>query len=123
MRDVSPKVYHGLPRRIHIGPYTFRVVFATARHEQLRDSDGCCVFSELRIYLRTNLNLQLAVNTVVHEVTHAINFAYGIEDGATEEFFTTNHSTGQVDVWVRNPRLMNWYVKQIRRIRQEAEHD
>lgn len=117
-------VYKGLPRRIHVGAYTFRVVIAAAAgHEHLEDADGMTVFDELRIYLRAGPNLQLALNTVMHEVTHAINWVYGVTDDSTEEQFTAQHTNGQLEVWMRNPRLLNWKVKQLRRIKKESSRD
>lgn len=121
---IANDVYKGLPRRVHVGGYTFRVAISTSDAcEHLVDADGMCVFSELRIYLRADLDLQLAVNTVQHEVTHAINFVYGVTDDSTEEQFTTQHANGQTEVWLRNPRLMNWQVKQIRRLKKESSRD
>lgn len=122
--DHAYETYKGLPRRIHVGPTTFRVVICRADDSAyLEDADGCCVFDEFRIYLRDTLPLQRAVNTVIHEVTHAINWVYGVTDDSTEEQFTTQHTNGLLEVWIRNPRLLNWKVKQLRRMKKEASRD
>jgi hypothetical protein len=128
MSDVAATdVYRGLPRRIHVGATTFRVVITTPEAAEggqyLADADGCCVFDEFRLYLRDDLPLQRAVNVVKHEVTHAINWVYGVDDESTEEQFTTQHTNGELEVWVRNPRLLNWLVKQVRRMKKEASRD
>ncbi|MBT2321271.1 hypothetical protein J7E62_02720 [Variovorax paradoxus] len=116
--------YKGLPRRIHVGPTTFRVVVGTAElHPCLTDCCGITVFEEYRIYLHDGMLLQAAVNTVIHEVSHAINWVYGVTDDSTEEQFVTQNSNGLVEVWMRNPRLLNWIVKQLRAMKKEAARD
>lgn len=123
MSDAQTDPYKGLPRRIHVGHACFRVVIADESNEFLEDADGCAVFHEFRIYLRENLPLQLAVNVVQHEVTHCINWVYGVTDDSTEEQFTNQHTNGLQEVWLRNPRLLNWQVKQLRRMKKEASRD
>lgn len=118
------EVYKGLPRRIHVGPHTFGVVICQPSEcEHLKDADGCAAFNEMRIYLRDNLPLQLAVNVVVHEVTHCINWVYGVNDESTEEQFTNQHATGEIDVFLHNPRYMEWVMRQVRRMKRNAEGD
>lgn len=124
MIGAEPDVYKGLPRRIHVGPHTFRVVIAPADGSpHLVENDGCTVFDEYRVFLRDNLPLQGAVTTVLHEVTHCVNWVYGVTDESTEEQFTTQHAVGQLEVLMRNPRLLSWVAKQVRRMKHEAAQD
>lgn len=117
--------FKGLPRRVHIGPFTFRVVVESKHqgHEFLDENDGCCDTNGQRIFVRGDLTLALAINVVQHEISHAINWVYGVTDDSTEEQFTNQHSNGQIEVWLRNPRLWNWFAKQLRVLRKEASHD
>lgn len=124
MADVID-VFKGLPRRVHVGHATFRIVVcAPADSVHLADeNDGCTVLQEYKIFLNNEMHLQAAVEVVQHEVTHAINWVYGVDDDSTEEQFTTQHSKGQLEVWMRNPRLLNWIVKQLRLMKKQASRD
>lgn len=123
-QEPTPDVFKGLPRRIHVGAATFRVVVTHEGDcEYLEGNHGCAVFNDFRIYLSKDVNLQTALNTVQHEVTHCINWVYGVTDDSTEEQFTTQHSNGQIEVWMRNPRLLNWITRSLRAIKKEAARD
>lgn len=117
-------IYNGLPRRIRIGQYTFRVIVSNAEeHSVMTDCDGMADFETFRIYLDERLHRQRAVNVVQHELTHAINWVYGIADGADEEHITTQHTNGLIELWVSNPKVMNWFVKNLRAMKRENARD
>lgn len=116
--------YHGLPRRVKIGQYTFRVIVSNAQDSpDLEGCDGITDFEKFRIYLDETLPFQRAVNVVQHELTHAINWVYGINDGADEEHITTQHTNGLVAMWVSNPKVVNWFVKTLRLMKRASEKD
>ena len=118
------EVYLGLPRRVKIGQYTFRITIATpAQHEILEGCDGITDFEKFRIYLDESLPRQRAINVVQHEITHAINWVYGIDDGAQEEAITTQHTNGLIEMWVSNPKVFNWFAKTLRVMKREAKKD
>lgn len=117
-------VYHGLPRRIKIGQYTFRITVTTpAQHEILDGCDGITDFEAFRIYLHEGIALQRAINVVQHELTHAINWVYGIDDGAQEEHITTQHTNGLIEMWMSNPKVVNWFVKNLRLVKKLNSKD
>jgi hypothetical protein len=117
-------VFTGLPRRVKIGQYTFRVLVSNATEAPiLEDCDGITDFETFRIYVDESLHRQRAVNVVQHELTHAINWVYGISDGAEEEHITTQHTNGQIELWVSNPKVVNWFVKNLRAMRRENSKD
>jgi hypothetical protein len=123
MADVID-VFKGLPRRLHIGAHTYRVVLSSpAKCEDLVENHGVTDFENFKIYLDETMPAHLAATIVQHEVTHCINLLFGIDDDSTEETFTTQHSRGQIDFWIRNPRAFTWMAKSLRRIRQEAARD
>lgn len=117
-------VYHGLPRRIKVGQYTFRVLIGTpATYADLEGCDGITDFNKFRIYLHEGIALQRAINVVQHELTHAINWVYGIDDGAEEEHITTQHTNGLIELWMSNPKVVNWFVKNLRLVKKENAKD
>jgi hypothetical protein len=125
MTDVQKPVdsYKGLPRRITVGAFTFRVHIEPETHPELVDAFGCCNTNKQLIYLREGQDAALALNTVVHELSHAVNWVYGVEDDSTEEQFTGSHTNGMIDMWMRNPRLFLWIAKLLRQAKKDASHD
>jgi hypothetical protein len=117
-------VYAGLPRKVKVGAYTFRIHITTAdKNDVLDGCDGITDFSKFHIYLDEHLARQRAINVVQHELTHAINWVYGIDDGALEEHITTQHTNGLVELWVSNPKVFNWIAKTLRAVKREAAKD
>lgn len=117
-------VFKGLPRRVHIGPRTYRIKLANPDNDaDMLENYGMTHHEEFRIVLAEDMPAMLAAEIVQHEVSHCINAVYNVEDGADEEFAVTQHSRGITEVWIRNPRLHNWMIKTIRRARKEASHD
>lgn len=113
-------VYLGLPRKAKIGQYTFRITLTTAeKNSILVDCDEMTDFVAFRIYIDENLHRQRAINVVQHELTHAINWVYGVDDGAEEETITTQHTNGLIELWVNNPKIFNWFVKSLRTMKRE----
>lgn len=117
-------VFTGLPRRIRVGQYTFRVVVAGAvENPDLEECDGITDFEKFRIYLNERLHRQRAVNVVQHELIHAINWVYGIDDGVTEEHITTQITNGLVELWLSNPKVVTWVTKNLRAMKRENAKD
>lgn len=117
-------VFNGLPRRIKVGQYTFRLAVTNATEQpDLQDRDGLTDFGTFRMYLDETLQRQRAVNVVQHELLHAINWVYGVDDGATEEHITTQVTNGLVELWMSNPKVVNWFVKNLRAMKRENAKD
>lgn len=117
-------VFNGLPRRIKVGQYTFRVVISNETDQpDLEGCDGITDFAKFRIYLDETLHRQRAVNVVQHELIHAINWVYGVDDGAEEEHITTQVTNGLVELWMSNPKVVNWFVKNLRAMKRENARD
>lgn len=115
--------FKGLPRRIHVGQFLFRIQIESEEHEELIEAFGRCDFTARRIYLRSGMDAELSLNTALHELTHAVNWVYDLDDESTEEQFTSRHTNGMVDMWMRNPRLYLWITKTLRRAKREASGD
>jgi hypothetical protein len=110
-------VYTGLPRKIAIGQYVFRIHVVPGDHPKLEGNDGMTYTGENNVYLSLANDTHLALITVVHELTHCVNWARDVEDGADEEHFTTQHTNGVVEMWLRNPKAFSWVNKQLRAVR------
>ena len=116
-------LFKGLPRRIHVGAFVFRIRVEPPEHEMLVDCYGCCDTENCRITVSSALNAAFALNTVMHELKHATNWVYGLDDDSTEEQFTNLDTNATIDMWQRNPRLFLWISKTLRRAKQDAHGD
>jgi hypothetical protein len=116
---VEPDLFKGLPRRVQIGQYTFRLFVVPPDHEKLGGCDGMTYTGDNKVYLALGNSRQTTLNTVVHELTHCINWARDVTDESDEEAFTTQHTYGLVELWMRNPRVLNWIVKNLRAVKKE----
>lgn len=55
-----------------------------------------------------------AVDTLLHEMTHAIWSIYGIEKTDTEERIVTVMGAAWTQVWRDNPKLLAWVAKALK---------
>jgi hypothetical protein len=112
-------IYKGLPRRIVIGQWTFRIGIVPDDDPRLDGADGITLTGERQVYLAASLSRQTALNTVIHELKHCVNWARDITDDSTEEEFVTQNTYGEVEIWLRHPQVLTWINKQLRELRKE----
>lgn len=107
-----------LPKPVKIGAHTwkFKRMLKTpkegAPYEPQYGDFGCCDYSTHIIWIAPHSGTQLA-ETVFHEITHAINEMTGVQDGATEEHFTTQSAKGWVAVLKDNPHILEYIREQL----------
>lgn len=118
---MADDVFKGLPRKVAIGQYTFRIQVVESTDPRLEDRDGITLTGEQRVFLSESQNPQTALNTVQHELSHCINWARDVTDDSDEETFVTQHTYGLVELWLRNPRMHAWLNKMVRQVR-KASH-
>jgi hypothetical protein len=110
-----------LPKRIKVGSFTFAVERVASSHPDLQQDLGACwgltQFQRPRILLDDSMPLDRLVNTVWHEVNHAINHSYGIQDGCDEESIACQSANGWMQVNLDNPKLEQWLHRAWRELR------
>lgn len=110
-----PAVLAGLPPAVKVGSVRlrFRVTSPRARPE-LVGNNGLCLFDERLILLDRAFfeaaSPPQAANVVQHEVSHAICFVFGVNDGCEEEQFVERHTNGLIAVYHDNPKFAAWVV-------------
>ena len=114
-----------LPRRIKIGHYTWRVVVgdSVTHPEQLEGAHGLTDYDTLKIYIRADEALSITVDTVLHELDHAINYAANLTDNSLEEEYVTRGTTVRLDTYLRNPRLWVWMNRAMRELKRDARSE
>jgi len=80
--------------------------------DSLPDVYGLCHKGYQRIEVRDGLPAGEEVDTVLHEVLHAIVFGMGLRSSpATEEKFVLTIASGLLSVLQDNPRFAQWLIQ------------
>lgn len=79
---------------------------------------GVCDTLQSKIILAKNDDKQKEVNTFLHECLHMIFYAYGCdEDKDTEEKVINITANGLIELFQRNPEVLNYLYKNIKEVR------
>lgn len=98
-----------LPDRVRIGPYDFSIKRMTAEEGNSRQRWGECSTALQQMTVQDSFPTAIqAANTLLHEVCHAIHWAYGIEDGDKEERMVGVMGTALTALHRDNPWLAGW---------------
>jgi hypothetical protein len=117
----------GLPRRIWAGSYEFPLTLVPRDHarftEEGGEADGITHFDppDRGIFVADDLPARGLLETVLHEITHAVNYAADIEDGALEEDVADGHGRVWTQLWLDNPRLQAWFTRTLNQLRRDMK--
>jgi hypothetical protein len=81
--------------------------------------DGACSFDPTAIFIADDMNQGQALETVWHELTHAINHVCDIDDMVSEEDLTDKHGKVWSQFWISNPRFATWWMRNCIAVRKE----
>ena len=96
-----------LPTAIRVGPYDFRITRVPKEALQTGCFADCNTPTQV-IRIDEIVTGVLLVDCVLHELTHALWWTSGLDHEALEERAICSLSTGWVQVWRDNPRLLEW---------------
>jgi hypothetical protein len=110
-----------LPRKVWVGSHEFAVRTVAAEDPVLDGEDGDMTTDGTTgvISIAANLDGRRRLEIVLHELTHALNWSYEIEDGIDEEDIATKHGRAWTVFWLENPRFESWLVYALAKIRRE----
>ncbi len=103
----------GLPSSIRVGPYDLAVIIT----DKIDDDEGKWgqhhpgVSIELR---RDQKNAQSALDTLFHEINHAIYGIFGLSKKSREEHIVSAMAAGWAMVYRDNPDLLAWVYRMMR---------
>lgn len=107
MRPVAP------PTKVWVGTCEYTFDFALPDDPRLivrgKISDGVTDVEEQSILIAAHLDDRKLMEIAWHEVTHAVDWVYDIEDGAREETIARRHGIAWSQFWFDNPRFVRWY--------------
>lgn len=98
-----------LPATIRIGPFDYTLKTMSAVESSARHRYGECSPQQEEITLAiSHPSLVKLVDTLLHEITHAIFDAANIEEGDKDERIVTKSGTGWTQVYRDNLWLLDW---------------
>ncbi len=112
-----------LPKCVWVGTYEFPMGFVDAADPRLDEANGMCETGEgeTRIWIAARMGLRKTLEIVIHEITHAINWVYDIDDGVDEEDIATKHGAAWSQFFLDNPKYQRWLAYTVNRIRKERK--
>ena len=106
------------PKSVRVGPHTYRLIFDQAEIDRASVAQGEAVVGEtdpltLRILVAPKLADTQAMDTVVHELLHALADLLGLAtidgwDARMEERIVRPMATALVALVRQNPALIDW---------------
>lgn len=110
-----------LPSKIWVGSLVFPIKIVPRGHdvfrveednpaEDINHTDGVTVFDmpDRGIFIVNDMELRETLETVWHEVTHAVNHVGGLDEDIDEEDICGKHGILWTQVLLDNPRLQAW---------------
>lgn len=102
-------LYLNLPKSVRVGFFVYTIEAISA---ELADAKGLYGYADNNtneIKVSDGLNDQQLLNTVLHEVLHAIHWIHGLHDDSTEEEFTNLSTNGLCAFFADNPEFVDWF--------------
>lgn len=109
------------PDKVWIGTVEFSIRAVEANHEKLDggETDGITEYAPPQIHVANSLSLSSFMETLYHELTHAVDFVSEIEDGIAEEEIADRHGKAWSQLWINNPRFLRWWSKACIQVRKD----
>jgi len=125
VKDDPRGILVGLPSKIRIAANEYTLKVVADRHMPFDNGLFYGDRGEIWInrgHIRKNGPAQV-VNTVVHEIIHAIHCLFGVKDGDLEEHATEQTTNGLLQVLADNPTLLQWLSRVISEYQAPADSD
>jgi hypothetical protein len=107
------KVFNKLPTKLRIGPYDWSIrLIADLKDSGGEEISGQCDCRDFAIELNTNQDIHpfplIALETVLHEIYHAIFSVAHFQSGDTEERICAVLASYDTQIRRDNPGLVAW---------------
>jgi hypothetical protein len=108
-----------MPKSVKVSAFTIKIIKWNHKEALGQERMGEFCSNELVIRVDTNYKAASVLDTLLHEISHAIFWAYHINDKHKEESIVSVYSTAWVQVLIDNPAFLIWMVKVLNIIKQE----
>ena len=103
-----------LPEKVKVACFDVALSPWTAHEGAVERRYGAFTALALKIEVDLTVHPTKVVDTLLHELGHAIWWAYGIEDEDKEERVVATLATAWTQVYRDNPELLGWIQKMLR---------
>ncbi len=100
-----------LPQIIKIAAFDFKIVLWTYDKANSHNCYGRLSVNEKTISIDETLDRYQMLNTLIHEINHAIYWAYNIQDKDKEERIVTTFATAWTQIYRDNIDLLKFIEK------------
>ena len=100
-----------LPSSIRVGAYDIEVQWWRPVYANDRERFGEFSQYEQAIRIDRGLKPQKLLDTVLHELNHAVYWIYGLKDEDEEERVVQVYATAWTQIWRDNPDFHEWVGK------------
>lgn len=97
---------------LRIGYADFSIFTTDEDRKEIDNAMGICYPNLHEIFISTKYNEIETVNTLIHEILHAVYHQANLECGDTEERLVCTLTNGLVAVFRNNPQLVK-YIKRL----------
>lgn len=110
-----------LPKTIRVAAFNIAIERWQSHDGHDRNSFG--EFSALQQSIRVDQSLkpQKLLDTMLHELSHAIYWAYHLDDDDKEERIVSTFATAWAQVWRDNPEFHQWVGQMAHAANQESQ--
>ena len=109
MSDPVAELLSTLPKSIHVGPFAYTLEVIDNLKEGGEEHWGLCIHNKQKIQIAgEHATPQAAVDTLLHEIMHAIWKERGLAKREPEERAVQAMATGLTCVLLNNPALLAW---------------
>jgi hypothetical protein len=99
-----------IPPKVRIGHFTFSLAFMDKGSAKAAAAFGWTENGMLQIRVEEGLADSLTADTLIHELIHAMYFAYcWPKEGMTEEQVSSVMPGAWLRLWMDNPELTEWF--------------
>ena len=95
-----------LPNIVRVANATYSITTFTSEELETNDNHGHCIYHRTAIRVSTAQSDAMILDTLLHEIGHAVNHAAGLNDQSTEEDFVLRATPIWMCVWRDNPALL-----------------
>lgn len=100
-------------KKVRVAAFDFEIIPWTHKEATSMQRYGECSSFELKIRIDETLVPVQMVDTLLHEIGHAIYWAYNIEDEDKEERIVSTQATAWTQIFRDNPELLSFITQSL----------
>ena len=104
-----------LPKSTRVAAFDIEFTEWTSHEGNDRRAYGQFSSTQQTISVDTSVKPQKLLDTTLHEINHAIYWAYGLEDEDKEERIVATFATAWAQIYRDNPELLKWIATTVKR--------